>query len=142
MEKLKESFRRHGLSYTLIKRNDKLCIYGVSGTYTDNILHFEVMLIRIRDDQYGHREGIPSDEEFGKSKRDRHFQKLVEAEAYFARWTASLMQGVKEKDKVIPKRCHWRTRPAILDKNSIKNWDSIKNRNKDYDRITMKTKKH
>jgi len=102
MEKLKKSFRKHGLSYTLLKRNDRLCIYGVSGTYTDKILHFEVMKIRIRNDQYGHREVIPSDEDFGRGKLDRHFQNRDAAEAYFDRWTANLMSGVQEKGKVVP----------------------------------------
>jgi hypothetical protein len=97
MEKLKENFRRHGLSYILVKRDDDLAIFGVSGTYTDKIIHYEVILIRIRNDKFGYRETVPSDEEFGKSKSDRHFQKSVEAEAYFVSWAANLMQEVKEK---------------------------------------------
>ncbi len=105
---IKESYKRHGLSYTLIKRNDLLCIYGVSGTYTDKIIHYEAMLIRIRKARsiagknLPETEAILSDEEFGKSKPDRHFQKLVEAEAYFDSWTANLMYHVKGKaEKVV-----------------------------------------
>jgi len=66
IEKGKQSFMRHGLSYTLIKQNDIFCIFSVSGTYTDIILHYEVMGIRKRDDKFGCRETMPSDEEFGK----------------------------------------------------------------------------
>jgi len=101
MEALKEIFKRHGLSYTLIKRNDLLCIFGVFGTYIDNIVHYEVMHIRIRKDRFGHRESIPSDEEFGKTKPDRHFQNLAEAEAYYTSWTAKLIQGVREDMKKV-----------------------------------------
>lgn len=92
METLKENFKKYGLSYTLIKRNDLLCIYGVSGIYTDKILHYEVIRIKMRNDKYGYREAIPSNEEFGKTKNtDCHFQKLEEAEAYFASWYAKLL---------------------------------------------------
>lgn len=91
MEKLKESFNRQKLRYTLLKRDEKLAIFGISGTFTDSILHYEVVMIRIRDDQYGHRESVPSDEEFGKTKPDRHFQKMDEALSYFDEWTVKLM---------------------------------------------------
>ena len=136
MNKLKQSFSRHGFIYSLLKRNDMLCIYGVSGTYTDSIIHYEVMLIRIRIDKYGNREAIPSDEEFGKSKPDCHFQSLSEAEEYFDRCTSKLIQGVKGKVKVIPKY-HQRVKPAILDKKSIRVWESKEKRNKDYHYLTM-----
>ena len=91
MEKLKESFKRKNLRYTLLKRNDHLAVFGVSGTFTDKILHFEVFLIRIRDDKYGHREALPLDEQFGRSKPDRHFQNMDEALSYFDEWTVKLM---------------------------------------------------
>jgi hypothetical protein len=117
MENLKLSFKRHGLRYSLLKRNDHLAVFGVSGTFTDIILHYEVVMLRIRADKYGHRVSIPSDEEFGKSKLDRHFQKLAEAEAYFASWTARLMQGVIENtEKVVTH--HQKERPYILDKSA------------------------
>ena len=115
MEKLKESFKRQGLRYSFLKRNDHLSVFGVSGTYTDKILHYEVMLIRIRDDQYGHREAIPSDDQFGKSKSDRHFQNIDEALAYFDEWTANLMQGVEENaEKVVSYQ--QMERPSLLHK--------------------------
>ena len=101
MEKLKESFNRQNLRYTLLKRDEQLAIFGISGTFNYNILHYEVVMVRIRDDQYGHRESVPSDEEFGKTKPDRHFQKIVEALTYFDEWTARLMQGVREKDEKV-----------------------------------------
>ena len=103
MKMIKETLRRHGLSYTLIQRNIFVALFGVSGTFTDKILHYEVVFIRIRNDKYGHREVIPSDEEFGRTKPDRHFQNIDDALLYFAEWTARLMQGVEGKDKkVIP----------------------------------------
>lgn len=101
MEKLKESFNRQKLRYTLLKRDEKLAIFGISGTFTESILHYEVVMIRIRDDQYGHRESVPSDEEFGKTKLDQHFQKMDEALSYFDEWTVKLMQGVGEKDEKV-----------------------------------------
>jgi hypothetical protein len=103
MEQLKESFGRHGLTYNLIKRNDKLCIYGVSGTYTNKILHYEVMLIRINKARttwgkdFPESESIPSDEQFGKSKPDRHYQTTDKAESYFNAWNDCLVEGLSSK---------------------------------------------
>jgi hypothetical protein len=42
MKLLKESFKLNGLQYTQLKRNDVVALYGISGTYTDEILHWEV----------------------------------------------------------------------------------------------------
>lgn len=50
MKKLKESFRLNGLPYTLLKRNDVVALYGIGGTNTDEILHYEVDIIYIRKD--------------------------------------------------------------------------------------------
>ena len=136
MEKLKENYRRTELTYKLLRRNDMLCIYGISGTYTNSIIHYVVMLIRIRLDKYRNREAIPSDEEFGKSKPDCTFQNLTEAEEYFDRWTSKLMKGVKEKVKVVPEY-HLRVKTVILDKKSIRIRERIKNWNKDYHRLTI-----
>ncbi len=101
MEILKKSFRRHGLSYVLIKRNSHIAIYGVSGTYTDKILHYEVINIRIRNDRYGLRESIPSDNEFGKAKPDCHFQNMDQAMLYFDEWTTKLLKVVEERDQEV-----------------------------------------
>ena len=43
MKKLKESFKLNGLPYTLLKRNEVVALYGIGGTYTDKILHYEVV---------------------------------------------------------------------------------------------------
>jgi hypothetical protein len=98
------------------------------------------MFIRIRNDKYGHREVIPSDDEFGRGKLDRHFQNRDAAEAYFDRWTANLMSEVQEKGKVLLKYCR-KSKAGILNKNPIKIRESIRNRNKDYHRLTAQTKK-
>jgi hypothetical protein len=39
MNTLEMQFRMNGLPYTLIKRNDKIALYGIGGEYTDKILH-------------------------------------------------------------------------------------------------------
>ena len=66
MKKLKESFRLNGLPYTLLKRNDVVALYGIGGTNTDKIIHWEVSKIYIRNDQYGCREAIATNEQFGR----------------------------------------------------------------------------
>jgi hypothetical protein len=108
MDSLKKSFRRHGLNYKLLVRNHHLAIYGVSGTYTDKILHYEVVFIRTRKTRsvagknLPEAEAIPTDEQFGRSKPDRCFQKFAEAEAYFTNRTSNLMYHLKEKaEKVV-----------------------------------------
>ena len=55
MNTLKMQFRINGLPYTLIKRNDKVALYGIGGEFTDKILHWEVDIIYIRKDKYGER---------------------------------------------------------------------------------------
>lgn len=72
METLRETFKKHELTYTLLKRNDVVALYGVSGTYTPDTLHFEVCRIKqtkettIKGQMIAARETIPSDEQFGK----------------------------------------------------------------------------
>ncbi len=66
MKTLKENFRLNGLPYTLVKRNDVVALYGIGGEFTDEILHWEVCKIYIRDDGYGIRKSIPSNEQFGR----------------------------------------------------------------------------
>lgn len=67
MKTLKTQFMLNGLPYTLLKRNDKVALYGIGGTYTDEILHWEVDIIYIRKDKYGEREHIPDNGNyFGK----------------------------------------------------------------------------
>jgi hypothetical protein len=47
MKILKTEFRMNGLPYTLLKRNDVVALYGLGGTYTDEILHWEVDIIYV-----------------------------------------------------------------------------------------------
>ncbi len=97
MEILKESFRKNELPYTLIKRNEKVALYGVGGYYTDEILHYEVCKIHIiNNDFVGHREVIPGNELFGK-EGSRAFNDYDQALKYFA----VLTERVAEKDKTL-----------------------------------------
>ncbi|HUX96163.1 MAG TPA: hypothetical protein VMV47_10565 [Bacteroidales bacterium] len=93
MKILKTQFRLNSLPYTLLKRNDKVALYGIGGTYTDEILHWEVDLIYIRKDKYGEREAIPSNGQFGRD-RSRCFANEKLALEWFDKLTAELYQGV------------------------------------------------
>jgi len=86
MNTLKERFRLNGLQYTLLKRNDVVALYGISGTYTDKILHYEVDIIYIRKDKYGLREHIATNDDFGRD-RSRCYNSLKKAEEYFDKLT-------------------------------------------------------
>jgi hypothetical protein len=66
MKTLSTSFRLNDLTYTLLKRNDVVALYGIGGTYTDKILHWEVTKIYIRRDQFGVRESLATNENFGR----------------------------------------------------------------------------
>lgn len=97
MKKLKESFKKNGLPYQLLKRNDVVALYGVGGTYTDKILHYEVCKIHFRkagtfkDQLFRESEVLPSNEKFGKdgSLAILNYQ---EALTYFDQLTATLLQ--------------------------------------------------
>ena len=95
MRKLKESFRRNGLLYTQVKRNESVALYGVGGTYSDMTTHWEVCKINIRKDKYGERESIPTNEQFGRDL-SRCFNNEKSAFNYFDELTArlNLSQGV------------------------------------------------
>src|SRR5665648_235926 len=95
MKILKTQFRLNGLPYTLLKRNDKIALYGIGGEFTDKILHWEVDIIYIRKDKYGEREHIPSNGQFGRD-RSRCFANEQLALQYFDELTArlNLYQGV------------------------------------------------
>lgn len=88
MNKLKETFTKNGLPYKLIKRNDKVAMYGVGGTYTDKILHYEVCKIQFRKagSIQGHSfhasESLPSNEQFGR-EGSRAILNYQEALTYF-----------------------------------------------------------
>jgi len=95
MKTLKTHFRMNGLPYTLLKRNDKIALYGIGGEFTDEILHWEVDIIYIRKDQYGEREAIATNDTFGRD-RSRCFNNKDQALAYFDELTnaINLSQGV------------------------------------------------
>ena len=113
MKTLNTSFRLNGLPYTLIKRNDVVALYGIGGTYTDEILHYEVDIIYIRKDKFGEREHIANNENFGID-RSRCFNNKVKALEYFDKLTEELLAernlpqgvpklttGVKENVEII-----------------------------------------
>jgi len=111
MKELKTSFRLNGLPYTLIKRNDVVALYGIGGTYTDKILHYEVDIIYIRKDKFGEREAIADNGQFGRD-RSRCFNNEKSALEYFDILTAELYQGVpkvvsgvEENAEVISEYC-------------------------------------
>ena len=110
MKVLKEKFRKNELSYTLLKRNEVVAMYGIGGTYTEEVILFEVCKIYIRIDKYGIREAIPSNEKFGRDL-SRSFLDKVSALQYFDELTTKLelargghkaMSGVQEKVEGIP----------------------------------------
>ena len=108
MKTLKTNFRMNGLPYTLLKRNEVVALYGIGGTYTDKILHWEVDKIYIRKDKYGKREAIATNEQFGRDC-SRCFMDEKLALEYYDELTANLCQGVskvvtgvKEKVEVMP----------------------------------------
>lgn len=97
---MKETFRKNDLPYTLIKRNDLVAMYGVEGTFTDMILHYEVCKIQVRRDIYGCREAIPSNEQFGMEGSSAILNRS-EAEQYFDELTDKLkLSSDKAKNTV------------------------------------------
>ena len=114
MKTLKTQFRLNGLPYTLLKQNEVVALYGIGGTYTDKILHWEVDIIYIRKDKYGQREHIAKNDDFGRD-RSRCFNNKDSAYEYFDKLTSDLMNernlsqgvsksiaGVEEKVEVVP----------------------------------------
>jgi hypothetical protein len=95
MKQLPETFRKNELPYTLIKRNDVVALYGVSGTYTEKILHYEVCQIHhqrgrvFRGVVWEAGESLPSDERFGRDG-SRAIKNLDEALTYFDELTEKL----------------------------------------------------
>jgi hypothetical protein len=89
MKILKTHFRKNDLFYTLIKRNDKVALYGIGGEFTNSILHWEVDIIYIRKDKYGEREHIADNENFGRD-RSRCYMRKDLAYKYFDKLTTDL----------------------------------------------------
>jgi len=114
MKTLKTSFRLNGLPYTLLKRNGKVALFGIGGTYTDKILHYEVDIIYTRKDKYGEREHIATNENFGidrsrcfniKAKALKYLDKLtmeILTERILPQGVSKLTIGVQENVEVIP----------------------------------------
>jgi hypothetical protein len=82
----------NGLPYTLLKRNDLVALFGIGGTYTDEMLHWEVDIIYIRKDKYGIRERIAKNDDFGRD-RSRCFMNERLALEYYDKLTLILSQG-------------------------------------------------
>jgi hypothetical protein len=89
MKTLKTQFRMNELQYTLLKRNEVVALYGIAGTYTDEILHYEVDIIYIHKDKYGEREHIAKNDDFGRD-RSRCFNNKDLADNYFDELTSEL----------------------------------------------------
>jgi hypothetical protein len=89
MKTLKTQFRLNNLPYTLLKRNDKVALYGIGGEFTDDIIHYEVDIIYIRHDQYGEREAIATNDTFGRD-RSRCFNNKEKALNYYDELTTEL----------------------------------------------------
>ena len=95
MERLKTTFTKNGLPYTLIQRNDVVALYGVGGTYPTDILHYEVCRIQHLTERemfstlVPAHEALPSNEQFGK-EGSRAIVKLDEARKYFDALTKRL----------------------------------------------------
>jgi hypothetical protein len=113
MDKLKANFRLNDLSYTLLKRNDLVAMYGIGGTYTDEISHYEVDVIYHRKDRYGEREHIAKNDDFGRDRSRCYIRKDL-AYKYFDKLTTELMNernlsqgvaksiaGVQENENVV-----------------------------------------
>jgi hypothetical protein len=90
MKKLKESFRLNGLQYILLDRNDSVALFGILGTNSDNICHYEVDIIYTRRDKYGEREAITDNDTFSR-ERSRCFKSKDEAFKYYNKLTSELM---------------------------------------------------
>jgi hypothetical protein len=90
MKTLGTHFRMNELPYTLLKRNEVDALYGIGGTCTDEILHYEVDIIYIRKDKYGEREHIAKNDDFGRD-RSRCFMSKDRAEKYFKKLTTDLL---------------------------------------------------
>ena len=99
MERLKTTFTKNGLPYTLIQRNDVVALYGVGGSFTDEILHYEVLKIiqnpdtKFRDKILPAWESLPGNEQFGK-EGSLAFPDLDQSNRYFDTLTERLNKAV------------------------------------------------
>ena len=93
MKILKTQFSLNGLPYTLLKRNEVVVLYGIGGTYTDEIFHWEVDIIYIRKDKYGVHKAIPSNGQFGRDRSRCYANEKLALECY-DKLSAELYQEV------------------------------------------------
>jgi hypothetical protein len=100
MNTLKESFSLNGLQYTLLKRNEVVALYGLAGTHIDEILHYEVDVIYIRNDKYGIREAIADNENFGRDRGQCFIRKDL-ANKYFEKLTSDLRNERNQSQGVV-----------------------------------------
>jgi hypothetical protein len=109
MNRLKEKFRLNGLTYKLLKRNEVVALYGIGGTYSDKINHWEVDVIYIRKDKYGEREHIAKNDDFGRDwsrcfkSKDlalKYYDELTEI-IKLSQGVVKSIAGVKENVEVI-----------------------------------------
>ncbi len=88
VQHLKSEFRKNGLPYSLIKRNDIVALFGVGGTFTEKILHYEICRIKTTPagemfgKTYPAHETIPGNEQFGRDGSAAIVQR-IEADKYF-----------------------------------------------------------
>jgi hypothetical protein len=75
-----------------LKLNEVVAMYGIGGTYTNEIHHWEVSKIYIRKDKYGIRESLPTNEKFGKDL-SRCFMDKELALRYFDELNSILNRG-------------------------------------------------
>lgn len=94
---MKAYFIKNGLPYTLIKQNSLVCLYGIGGTYTDEIICYEVLRIQVRNDKYGVRDALPSNEQFGKDG-SASFISIKRAEKYYTLLTDALLSSSGHKN--------------------------------------------
>jgi hypothetical protein len=87
----------------LLKRNEKVALYGIGGEFTDTILHWEVEIIYVRKDKYGEREHIARNDDFGRN-RSRCFMDKKLALKYYDKLTSILSQGVVKSIAGVSKR--------------------------------------
>ena len=115
MKKLDESFKLNGLQYTLIKRNKYVALYGIGGTYTDKILSYEVVRIKIRKDNFELREHVAANCDFGlegsrcyinKDRALKYYDELtatLKRELNLLKGVLKTPEGVEQNEKVISK---------------------------------------
>jgi len=101
MKELVQSFRLNGLQYTLMKRDEYVALYGLSGEYTDKVISYEVDIINIRKDQFGEREHIAANSDFGKD-RSRCYNNEQKALEYYD-GIKTILREERNLSKGVPK---------------------------------------